>query len=235
MNDNKKIFNKIKEQHNLIKAYHNKYLKKYGVVLPKLYDKDKKITKNALVLIFLSLGYPNTRRVSKTELTKLQKAHKDPNKPLIAGNIIPQCQKCNRGDRNRWVYDDKGRVIKLAKASFVKNFDQEVRWRIYRILYKEFNGHKTVKPVEICEQILKLSAFYKNAVVLDPFIGSGTTAVAAKNLGLNYIGIDINPEYVDIALRRLGKIKNIPKKTGAKTKESSIATQENLFKNYAYD
>ena len=238
MNNNKEIFNKIEEQYNLIKAYHNKYLKKYGVVLPKLYDKDKKITKNALVLIFLSLGYPNTRRVSKTELTKfvrkfypsvndvqqarhlgaqdgwyiaaggrdnivvnlkkgeyqlytleepyphfkkshrvddstdmekikvyysyrcatcgsregephfhwpgtktkLQKAHKDPNKPLVAGNIIPQCQKCNRGDRNRWVYDDKGRVIKLAKASFVKNFDQEVRWRIYRILYKEFKG-----------------------------------------------------------------------------------------------
>lgn len=70
MNNNKEIFSKIEEQYNLIKAYYNKYLKKYGVVLPKLYDKDKKITKNALVLIFLSLGYPNTRRVSKTELTK---------------------------------------------------------------------------------------------------------------------------------------------------------------------
>ena len=72
--------------------------------------------------------------------TKLQKSHKDPNKPLIAGNIIPQCQKCNRADRNRWVYDDKGRVIKLADASFVKNFDKEVRKKIYKILYKEFKG-----------------------------------------------------------------------------------------------
>ena len=64
----------------------------------------------------------------------------DPNKPLVAGNIIPQCQKCNRGDRNRWVYDENGRVIKLADASFVRNFDKEVREKIYRILSQEFNG-----------------------------------------------------------------------------------------------
>ena len=64
----------------------------------------------------------------------------NPNKPLVARNIIPQCQKCNRGDRNRWVYDEKGRVIKLADANFVKNFDKDVKKIIYRILYKEFNG-----------------------------------------------------------------------------------------------
>jgi hypothetical protein len=51
----------------------------------------------------------------------------DPNKPLIAGNIIPQCQKCNRGDRNRWVYDEKGRVIKLANPQVIKTCDKEVR------------------------------------------------------------------------------------------------------------
>ena len=64
----------------------------------------------------------------------------DPNKPLVAGNIIPQCQKCNRADRNRWVYDEKGRVIKLADANFVRNFDKDVREKIYRLLDKEFNG-----------------------------------------------------------------------------------------------
>ena len=63
----------------------------------------------------------------------------DPNKPLVAGNIIPQCQKCNRGDRNRWVYDNKGRVIKLADANFVINFDKDVKQKIYKILYNEFN------------------------------------------------------------------------------------------------
>lgn len=69
-----------------------------------------------------------------------------------------------------------------------------------------FNGHQTVKPVALCEHIIKLATFSKKAVVLDPFIGSGTTAVAAKNLSRNFIGIDINPEYIKIAQRRLARL-----------------------------
>ncbi|MBU1130562.1 hypothetical protein KJ840_00295 [Patescibacteria group bacterium] len=228
----------ITDQYDLIKKYHEKYLKKFGVKIPKLLDNSGQFTKNALMLVYLSLGYPKTKVVSKTELTKfiriyfsdtndvqqarhlgaqdgwwivaggrdnivadlksgeyqlytleqpypsfkkghriidtgdwnklkeqysfrcatcgsregepqfnwpgtktkLQKSHKDPNKPLIAGNIIPQCQKCNRADRNRWVYDEKGRVIKLANPKFVKNFDKDVRWEIYKILFNEFKG-----------------------------------------------------------------------------------------------
>jgi len=66
-----------------------------------------------------------------------------------------------------------------------------------------FNFHMTVKPLAICEQLIKLSAFSKNAVVLDPFLGSGTTAIAAKNMGKNFIGIDSNSEYVRIAYKRI--------------------------------
>ena len=72
----------------------------------------------------------------------------DPNKPLKVGNIIPQCQKCNQADRNRWVYDDKGRVIKLAKANFVLNFDLDVQKKIFEILEKKFkkpNADKKAK------------------------------------------------------------------------------------------
>ena len=43
----------------------------------------------------------------------------------------------------------------------------------------------------------------ENGVVLDPFVGSGTTTVAAKNLGRHYIGIDIAPEYCAIAQKRM--------------------------------
>lgn len=68
------------------------------------------------------------------------------------------------------------------------------------------NGHATVKPLELCEHIIKLSTFSEDAIILDPFIGSGTTAVAAKRLGKKYIGIDINPEYKEISLTRLKKV-----------------------------
>ena len=67
----------------------------------------------------------------------------------------------------------------------------------------EFNIHRTVKPLALCEYIIALTTFSEEAVVLDPFVGSGTTAVAAKRLGRKFIGIDINSEYIEIAQRRL--------------------------------
>jgi len=74
----------------------------------------------------------------------------------------------------------------------------------------EYNDHKTVKPLAICEYLIKLSAFSKNAVVLDPFVGSGTTAVAAKKLRKNYIGIDANEKYVKISEKRLKELDKKP-------------------------
>ncbi|HEY4508394.1 MAG TPA: site-specific DNA-methyltransferase [Candidatus Paceibacterota bacterium] len=65
------------------------------------------------------------------------------------------------------------------------------------------NIHETVKPLALCRYLISLTAFSKNAVVLDPFVGSGTTAVAAKRLGKQFIGFDINRSYVEIARRRL--------------------------------
>ncbi len=67
-----------------------------------------------------------------------------------------------------------------------------------------FNSHMTVKPLKLCEHLIKLSTFSEKAIVLDPFMGSGTTAVAAKNTGRHFIGIDTNQEYIDIAIKRLG-------------------------------
>src|SRR3972149_2967455 len=66
-----------------------------------------------------------------------------------------------------------------------------------------FNTHKTVKPLVLCEYIIKLTTYSNNAIVLDPFAGSGTTLVAAKRFGRRYIGIDINEEYIRIAQKRI--------------------------------
>ncbi|MFA5162221.1 MAG: site-specific DNA-methyltransferase [Elusimicrobiales bacterium] len=68
-----------------------------------------------------------------------------------------------------------------------------------------YNTHKTVKPLSVCEYLIRLSAFAGDAVVLDPFAGSGTTAVAAKRLGRNYIGIELNRQYAAIAEKRLAE------------------------------
>jgi site-specific DNA-methyltransferase (adenine-specific) len=65
-----------------------------------------------------------------------------------------------------------------------------------------FNQHPSVKPLALCEYLIQLTV-PEGTVVLDPFLGSGTTALAAHNLKRRYIGIEINPEYVAIACKRL--------------------------------
>lgn len=44
----------------------------------------------------------------------------------------------------------------------------------------------------------------EGAVILDPFMGSGSTGVACKNLGRDFVGIEMTPEYMDIAKARIG-------------------------------
>lgn len=63
-------------------------------------------------------------------------------------------------------------------------------------------GHPAPFPVELAARVIKLYS-YADDVVLDPFMGSGTTCVAAKQLGRPYVGFDISPQYCDIAAKRL--------------------------------
>jgi site-specific DNA-methyltransferase (adenine-specific) len=62
--------------------------------------------------------------------------------------------------------------------------------------------HQTEKPVELIEAILE-TVTPIGGVALDPFMGSGTTGVAALKLGRKFIGIEIEPKYFDIACRRI--------------------------------
>jgi len=66
----------------------------------------------------------------------------------------------------------------------------------------EFNKHPTVKPIALMEYLIKLVT-PPEGIVLDPFLGSGTTALAALNLGRFFIGIELNEEYCEIARRRI--------------------------------
>ena len=70
----------------------------------------------------------------------------------------------------------------------------------------EGNNHPTVKPVDLMEYLIKLVT-PAGGVVLDPFIGSGTTAIAAINLGLHYIGFELEKENYDIANQRIERRK----------------------------
>ena len=68
----------------------------------------------------------------------------------------------------------------------------------------ERTGHPAQYPEKLIERII-LAATNKKDLVLDPFMGSGTTANVAKKLGRNYVGYETNKEYIDIANKRLKK------------------------------
>ena len=69
---------------------------------------------------------------------------------------------------------------------------------------KEY-GHPTIKPIEIIKNLINNST-EPGGLVLDTFLGSGTTCVACKELDRKYIGIEIDPEYYKIALNRINGI-----------------------------
>jgi site-specific DNA-methyltransferase (adenine-specific) len=64
------------------------------------------------------------------------------------------------------------------------------------------NHHPTVKPVKLMEYLVRLVT-PKNGICLDPFMGSGTTGIACKNLNRNFIGIELDEEYFEIAKKRV--------------------------------
>lgn len=70
---------------------------------------------------------------------------------------------------------------------------------------KEKFEHPTIKPLPLVTRHLQ-HVCGGGAVVFDPFAGSGTTCVAAKNLGLNYLGFEIDPKWAKIAQDRLNNI-----------------------------
>ena len=73
---------------------------------------------------------------------------------------------------------------------------------------QDFNMHCTVKPVSLIKQLIELTVpLERNRIILDPFIGSGTTAVAAIELGVQYLGFEIVPDYYKIAKERTRQAK----------------------------
>jgi site-specific DNA-methyltransferase (adenine-specific) len=70
---------------------------------------------------------------------------------------------------------------------------------------KSYNTHVTVKPIELMEHLIKIFS-KKGALVIDPFLGSGTTAIACKNTGRKCIGIELNKEYFEISKKRLNEL-----------------------------
>lgn len=113
------------------------------------------------------------------------------------------CAKASKSERNKGCEN-----LSLKDAFKFDGGDKLNQWTgKLETETKMQNHHPTVKPQKLMEYLIKLvMPKSENAILLDPFMGSGSTLVAAKNLGFNAIGIEMNEEYFEIAKRRVESI-----------------------------
>jgi site-specific DNA-methyltransferase (adenine-specific) len=80
---------------------------------------------------------------------------------------------------------------------------------VWRVNVQRDQVHPTQKPFELMARLVRAST-NEGATILDPFLGSGTTAVAAKKLGRHFLGFEISPEYCAIAEERIRLVEAQP-------------------------
>jgi site-specific DNA-methyltransferase (adenine-specific) len=109
-------------------------------------------------------------------------------------------------------------VAPLQKAlSMLTTEEVQTFWRS---IWKDIRGastkagHPAPYPLELAERLIRLFSFAGDTV-LDPFLGSGTTSLAAAKTGRNSIGVELDCGYLDLATRRLRDLAHTPPRTGA--------------------
>jgi site-specific DNA-methyltransferase (adenine-specific) len=103
-------------------------------------------------------------------------------------------------------YQDKTNIGRWKKAS------QDLRgrgntWFIPYETIQATRSHPTVFPVQLPEMCIKFHGVHRNMLVLDPFMGTGSTALACQKLRVNYLGFEIDRSYVALAEKKLLKQK----------------------------
>ena len=106
--------------------------------------------------------------------------------------------------KETFTHISKGKESTIKKEEFLE-WTKRV-WTFPAVSAKSI-GHPAPFPEELPRRLIILYSF-KNDVVLDPFLGSGTTSLAAVKNGRNYIGYDTNKKYIELANRRVSEYKN---------------------------
>ena len=89
-------------------------------------------------------------------------------------------------------------------------FQSNILEGIQREKTEEFNVHCTVKPIALMRKLVEIFVpRLENSILIDPFAGSGTTLLAAKEFGIRYVGIEIVPDYIEIINKRLDSFSGI--------------------------
>lgn len=145
-------------------------------------------------------NYQNILFYSKTENFKFNKLYNNYSESTNIDQMFQQREKDSQG-RSVYKKDNNGNEI-MSKPK--KGVPMNDVWEIPFLnpTAKERVGYPTQKPIELIDRIINLVTD-QGDVVLDPFVGSGTTVVSAKLLNRNYIGIDKSKEAINLTKKRL--------------------------------
>ena len=121
-------------------------------------------------------------------------------KTLLATKDARQLRK--DGTVNSQLKDGKGTDRVIERKEYGR------RTNIWQINQQQNSDHPASFPIELAHDHI-VSWTNEGDVVLDPFMGSGTTAIVARALGRKYIGFEISQEYVDLANKRLQETKTL--------------------------
>ena len=111
------------------------------------------------------------------------------------------CAKASKRERNAGL---EGMEEKEGAKQFNEGMEGKLRsdGTVIKESIKHQNNHPTVKPIALMEYLIRLIT-PPQGIVLDPFMGSGTTGIACKNLKRDFIGIELDKEYFEIAKKRI--------------------------------
>lgn len=118
-----------------------------------------------------------------------------PRADYIGGVYLPAAQ-----GRNKWGFGSLSHCLMYGAAPALQL--GATATAISSTEAAEVNGHPCPKPLSWMRWAVRLGSL-EDQTILDPFMGSGTTGVAAVKLGRKFIGIEIEPKYFDIACRRI--------------------------------
>lgn len=127
---------------------------------------------------------------------------------IIPNNYLPP----DSGGASRFFYCAKASIrernaglegMPLKDAGFKNSSGRGIQRGDAYTEIKRQNNHPTVKPIALMKYIVKLLAPPGNPICLDPFMGSGTTGIACHDLGIDFIGIEKETEYFEIAKNRI--------------------------------
>ena len=106
------------------------------------------------------------------------------------------------------IFKKMGNPPRVSKEIKEKSKLSKVEWNQYFTGHWNFSGvkqdkHLAMFPEELPKRLIKMFTFVGDTV-LDPFLGSGTTVLAAKNQGRNSIGYEVNPDFITVIGEKLG-------------------------------